>query len=52
MKKEKEYRDALNKIATMGANLRKDLIDWTNIGKNAVFTAKEALLEKCKKCGK
>lgn len=51
-KREKEYREALDKIAAMGVGVKQQMIDWSNIGKNAVYTATEALKEKCSKCGK
>lgn len=49
--KENEYKKALQKIALMGYGLKDEMRDWSNIGKNAVSTARESLSEKCKHCG-
>lgn len=39
-------------ISQMGKGLKENIIDWEQIGKNAVYAAKEALREKCPRCGK
>lgn len=46
------YQMTLLKISNMGSGLKENVIDWQNIGKNAVHTAKEALRKKCKEYGK
>lgn len=49
--REQRYTEALEKIA--GATVIKhDLSGYSNIAKNAIYTAKEALHEPCPKCGK
>ena len=49
--REQRYKKALETIA--GASLiRHEMRDYANIGKNAIYTAKEALHEPCAKCGK
>jgi hypothetical protein len=50
--KEQDLRLALLKISEMGKGIKPEIIDWQNIGKNAVATAKEVLREKCVECGK
>lgn len=58
MKKQKKmtelevYRDALFVISKMGADINPEIIDWKNIGKNAVHHAEEVLRHKCPRCGK
>lgn len=47
-----KYQNTLRAISIMGDGLREEVKDWTNIGKNAVYTAKEALKVKCPRCGK
>ena len=49
--KEQRYREALEKIVS-AYEIRHDIRDYFNIGKNAMHTAKEALYEPCSKCGK
>lgn len=49
---EKDLRLALLKISELGKGIKSDVIDWQNIGKMAVQTAKEALMEKCVECGR
>lgn len=51
-KNEKLYLEALHAIAKMGYAMRDDLIDWQNIGKNAVKIARETVAGKCGTCGK
>lgn len=46
-----ELRNALMKIAKMGQGMREEVIDWKNIGRNAVFTAQDVLAAKCRTCG-
>lgn len=50
--KEQEYKKALEAIASFGSNIPDDKRDYANIGKNAIYQAKQALAEKCKECGK
>lgn len=50
-KKLNQMRSALVCISEMGAGLKPEIIDWTNIGKNAVYVARQALMEKCTECG-
>ena len=45
------YEEALEKIAS-AAELKHEVRDYANIGKNALYIAKQALHEKCSKCGK
>lgn len=47
-----QIEQALKKIADMGKGLKPEVIDWGNIGKNAVYVARKALAKKCKTCGK
>lgn len=49
--REQRYKAALEKIAS-ASDLKHELRDYANIGKNAIYTAKEALHEPCSKCGK
>jgi hypothetical protein len=49
--KEAQYKFALEQIAHLGAGLKPEVIDWQNIGKNAVAMAKSGLYETCEKCG-
>lgn len=44
--------EALLKISMMGSGMQAHVIDWSNIGRNAVAVAKETLRHKCKACGK
>lgn len=46
-----ELELALKYISMMGAGLKMDVIDWGNIGKNAVYKAREAISPKCRTCG-
>ncbi len=46
------FRKALTIISTMGDGIKDGQADWSNIGKNAKFTAKQALDPKCPTCGK
>lgn len=39
-------------IATMGYGMKDEVRDWGNIGRNAVFKAREALAVRCGGCGK
>ena len=48
----KEMQEALKHIAEMGLNMKEDVIDWKNIGKNAVHTARVTLAGKCTECGR
>lgn len=41
----------LRKIAEMGRGMKPEIIDWQNIGKNAVHLARQHLQPKCKTCG-
>jgi hypothetical protein len=50
--KERDYRLALLKIAEMGKGLKPEIIDWSNIGRNAVSFARETLAGKCRTCGR
>lgn len=47
----RRYKTALEKIAS-ASTIKHEMRDYANIGKNAIFTAKEALHEPCAKCGK
>lgn len=47
-----KYRDMVLRIANMGANMKPEIIDWNNIGKNSVHLCRELLRPKCEKCGK
>jgi hypothetical protein len=47
-----DVRLALFKISEMGAGMKAEVIDWANIGNNAISIAKETLREKCVECGK
>lgn len=49
--KEQKYKKALEKIAS-ARELKHELRDYHNIGKNAIHTAVEALYEPCERCGK
>jgi len=49
-KRERELLQALFKIACMGKGLKEEMRDWSAIGRNAVFEAREALAGKCKTC--
>lgn len=48
----KQIEYALKSISEMGKGLKPEIIDWENIGKNAVHLAKETLREKCAECGR
>ena len=50
-KREDDLDSALRHIAEMGIGMKEDVIDWQNIGKNAVATARNALAGKCETCG-
>jgi hypothetical protein len=47
-----QMESALRSISNMGIGIKPEIIDWANIGKNAVSLAKEVLREKCAECGK
>lgn len=49
--KEQRYKEALEKIAD-AYQLKENIRDYENIGKNAMYTAREALRNPCAKCGK
>lgn len=49
--REQRYKKALELIAS-ASTLKHEMRDYANIGKNAIYTAKEALHEPCAKCGK
>jgi hypothetical protein len=52
LKKERDkYHDALKKISDV-KNIKEDVRDYANIGKNAIYTATEALKARCPECGK
>ncbi len=48
---ESEAERILNEIAHMGVGLKPEIIDWQNIGKNAVHVARNYLAGKCSECG-
>lgn len=48
----KACRDALLAIAKMGLGLKPEIIDWPNVGKNAVKLARDTVAGKCQCCGK
>lgn len=45
------FKKALENIAS-ASQIRHEMRDYANIGKNAILTAKEALHNPCTKCGK
>lgn len=49
--KEQRYKKALTKIAS-ASELKHEVRDYANIGKNAILIAKDALYEPCQRCGK
>lgn len=49
---QQQNNEALLKISMMGSGLKPEIIDWANIGRNAVSLAKETLRKKCKECGR
>lgn len=56
MKKERptpqQIKYALDSISKMGSGMKPEMIDWKQVGKNAVHLAKETLRPKCIECGK
>lgn len=44
--------DHLYKIAMMGHGIKEGIVDWQQIGKNAVHVAKESLAGTCGECGR
>jgi len=51
-KETKAAIETLYKISQMGEGMRENVIDYSNIGKNAKAMAREAFRSKCSKCGK
>lgn len=48
--KERDYKKALYQIAMMGHGMKDEIRDWQQIGRNAVFVAREVLTGKCPTC--
>lgn len=47
-----EIRTTLSSIANMGIGIPQHMVDWQNIGKNAVNLARKTFEQKCIECGK
>lgn len=47
---QKKMSESLHKIAMMGHGIKDEMRDWGNIGRNAVYTAREAIVGICPKC--
>lgn len=50
--RQQEIYRALLFIAEMGQRMKPEVIDWAQVGKNAVHAAQEAISGRCEKCGR